>query len=217
MSNPIFEWTFDSNTWPEKSFFGRRWVELWNGRVVEPANGCLYFWGCIISTFAWSLRGTFLFPFRKGYKRIERYVDEHPPTQKEQAARIHGETPKWLKFIGSGFHWVLATEYSPFRITAVILRNTIIVTAKFIGAIGPFLMIAFLAALLVIAIGGIAALLILYTWEVAEFFIIMSIVIAILLPVSILMVLIGRSGIFQLTWSMIKAGKDKVCPAVRIV
>lgn len=212
MSQPIFEWTFDGNIWPHKTFMGRRWVELWDGRVVKPSNGCLYFWGCIISTVFWVLRGSFLFPIRKGRDFIDDHLPE--PTPKEQHAKIQQEIPKPIKIIGKGIHWVFATEYSPFRILGVGIRNLFSWMSEWDwDSIGNFLgILLFLAAAVLFIL--------LLIFETISALLFLAIIIGGLAGGFIIIVLISlvvQSGIFQLTWGMIRASKDKVCPAIRIV
>src|SRR3989344_5539969 len=56
-AEPVWEWVFDRETWPHKSFFGRRWVEFHDGVEAEPRDGCTYFWICVLATIAWMFRG----------------------------------------------------------------------------------------------------------------------------------------------------------------
>lgn len=220
-TTPIFEWKFDKNTWPHQSFFGRRWVELWGGRVVAPANGCLYFWGCILSSIAWFSRGTFLFPFRHGYHAAGKYIDSLPePTAKQQSEKLQLKAPRWLKTLGRSAHWILATKFSPFRFSGVVIRDVIIVVTDsisgFFTAFGDLIMGIILMVLGLSFIIGAATLLILFTISILNIIVFATIGMLIAVILMGLFYLVISSGIFQLIWMMITAGKHKVCPAIVI-
>ena len=58
-AEPVWEWEFDLANWPHGTFFGRRWLEFHYYVLVEPPNGCIYFWTCVWATIAWAFSKVF--------------------------------------------------------------------------------------------------------------------------------------------------------------
>ncbi len=215
MSQPIFEWTFDGNVWPEKSFFGRRWVELFEGKIVTPSNGCLYFWGCILSTIFWFLRGSLFFQLRKGITYVDKKIEE--ANAKKQHEQIKRMTPPIFTAIGRGIHFLCATKFSPLRLLGVGTFSILEVIGSIFGEnrdliIGSVLLL--LGAALVI---GAIVLIVLFPIQILVLLAFLVIGSAVMIAAAALLYWIFSSDWMATIGRMIKASKDRVCPAIRIV
>ena len=236
-AKPGGEWIFDMAKWPHGTFFGRRWMEFHFGVLVEPPNGCIYFWTCVWATIAWAFNkvlSVIKAPFlllkaimqQRAAKRprpvlrpVEQPTYIAPPkvavrAYEQKRAKVERQTPLVLRFIGRYIlHPVFLGRYSPFRLLGRGLLTVVSSVARFVDEHdppGPAL-IGFIAVLW--ALGLIVVLFIANP-------VLIAIIVGSFLTIAVLttlLVLFVRSEFGRVVIGMGIAAKDRLCPGIRLV
>ena len=238
-AEPVWEWEFDLANWPHGTFFGRRWLEFHYYVLVEPPNGCIYFWTCVWATIAWAfskvfavIKAPFLFLSRLSRNKRAAKRPKAVPQPSEQPTymvppkvavrayeqhrvRMEKQTPLVLRFVGRYIlHPVFLGRYSPFRLLG---RGLLAVLVAVLDFLEP-LVEDFGPPLLIIAVVGPVITLIVILF--IENPIIMAIIVGSFLTIAVLatlLVIFVRSEFGKVVIGMAVATKDRLCPGIKVI
>lgn len=213
MSTPLFTWKLPKG-WPDSSFFGRRWAAWFDGYrdTPTPSNGCIYFWGVLVSTIFWALLLIPSFLFKRLFGLTQKELSDKPvSSHAQQKEAIDAQIPLPFKLIGKAIHFVFATRYSPFRLTGRFCADNAEILLKTVALL-------FVAAALSASVGILGFLMI---FETINLLIVLGSLVGMILAGIILLVFMlwlleraQESDSVESVVNMLESIKYRMCPMI---